>query len=321
MSIRRLTHGSGQYGVKGQVVDVPIDVPKTVQCLPRNVADAAAFDVHIKRQLVNKPSYKKGLVKKRHVHAWLKHLEHSPLYKYLKIKIDCSRLVEQEEECDGKFDDHIIEPAPEAPGRARASTGRYLVRATVQRSAEPGEVQGGRGSEVPGASVRATGWIKGRRAVSSRTQRCSRLGRGPLVPDCRELCLVVSRVKRGKPSAELPHRSRVEQHFGTAQTVLCWTGLPRATDTRGCPTRRPRLKLGPRWSRHLLDAATAPRNVRLGARDSSHPFLFPRAVVYLATTATPVFFELTSALLHKCVKTPPCLFSAPLHTSRSAEPS
>ncbi|KAH6946232.1 hypothetical protein HPB50_012328 [Hyalomma asiaticum] len=132
--------------------------------------------------------------------------------------------------------------------------------ALMSRSAEPGEVQGDRGSEVPGASVRATGWIKGRRAVSSRTQRCSRLGRGPLVPDYRELCLVVSRVKRGKPSAELPHRSRVEQHFGTAQTVLCWTGLPRATDTRGCSTRRPRQKLSPCCSRHLLDAATAPTN-------------------------------------------------------------
>ncbi|KAH6939378.1 hypothetical protein HPB50_017738 [Hyalomma asiaticum] len=132
-----------------------------------------------------------------------------------------------------------------APGRARASTGRYLVRAKVQRSAEPGEVQGGRGSEVPGASVRAAGWIKGRRVVSSRTQRCSRLGRGPLVSDYREVCLVVSRVRRGKPSAELPHRSRVEQHFGTAQTVLCSTGLPHVTDTCGCSTRRPRLKSSP----------------------------------------------------------------------------
>ncbi|KAH6944764.1 hypothetical protein HPB50_004968 [Hyalomma asiaticum] len=84
------------------------------------------------------------------------------------------------------------------------------------RSEEPGEVQGGRGPEVPGASVWATGWIKGRLAVSSRTQRCSRFGRGPLVPDCRELCLVVSRVKRGKPSAELPHRSHGAVLAGTA---------------------------------------------------------------------------------------------------------
>ncbi|XP_049268849.1 uncharacterized protein LOC125757360 [Rhipicephalus sanguineus] len=61
MSARRLTHGSGQYGIKGQVVNVPIDVAKTVQCLPRNVPDDAAFDVHIKRRLVNKPCYRKGL--------------------------------------------------------------------------------------------------------------------------------------------------------------------------------------------------------------------------------------------------------------------
>ncbi|KAH6923126.1 hypothetical protein HPB50_022984 [Hyalomma asiaticum] len=113
MSIRHLAHGSGQYDVKGQVVNVPIEVPKAVQCLPRKVPDAAAFDVHIKRRLFNKPSYKKGLVTKRHVHTWLKHLAHSPLYKHLKIKTDWSHLVVQEEECDGKFDDDEIEPAPE----------------------------------------------------------------------------------------------------------------------------------------------------------------------------------------------------------------
>ncbi|KAH6942396.1 hypothetical protein HPB50_004353 [Hyalomma asiaticum] len=61
----------------------------------------------------------------------------------------------------------------------------HLMRAKVRRTEELGEVQGGRGSEVPGASVRAPDCIKGRRAVSSRTQRCSRLGRGRLVPDYR----------------------------------------------------------------------------------------------------------------------------------------
>lgn len=80
MSIRRLTHGSGQYGIKGQVVNVPINVPNTVQCLPRNIPDDVAIDIHLKRRLVCKPSYKKGLVKKRNIHEWLKYLEHSPLY-------------------------------------------------------------------------------------------------------------------------------------------------------------------------------------------------------------------------------------------------
>lgn len=103
MSIRRLTHGSGQYGIKGQVVNVPINVPNTVQCLPRNVPDDVAIDGHLKRRLVCKPSYKKGLVKKRNIHEWLKHLEHSPLYKYLKIRVDWSRLANVQD--DGDVDD------------------------------------------------------------------------------------------------------------------------------------------------------------------------------------------------------------------------
>ncbi|XP_049514189.1 uncharacterized protein LOC125941262 [Dermacentor silvarum] len=111
MSIRRLTHGSGQYGIKGQVVNVPINVPNTVQCLPRNIPDDVAIDVHIKRRLVCKPSYKKSLVKKRNVHEWLKHLEHSPLYKYFKITVNWSRLANVED--DGDVDDDEIEPAPE----------------------------------------------------------------------------------------------------------------------------------------------------------------------------------------------------------------
>ncbi|XP_077548785.1 uncharacterized protein LOC144162186 [Haemaphysalis longicornis] len=111
MSIRRLTHGSGQYGIKGQVVNVPINVPNTVQCLPRNVPDDVAIDVHLKRRLVCKPSYRKGLVKKRNVHEWLKHLEHSHLYKYLQIKIDWNRLTNFQD--DGDVDDDDIEPVPE----------------------------------------------------------------------------------------------------------------------------------------------------------------------------------------------------------------
>lgn len=44
MSIRRLTHSSGQYGMKGQVVNVPINMQNTVQCLPRNIPDDTAFN-------------------------------------------------------------------------------------------------------------------------------------------------------------------------------------------------------------------------------------------------------------------------------------
>lgn len=47
MSNRRLTHGNDKYAIKGQVVNVAIEVQETVQCLPRNIPDDAAIDVHI----------------------------------------------------------------------------------------------------------------------------------------------------------------------------------------------------------------------------------------------------------------------------------
>ncbi|KAH6925557.1 hypothetical protein HPB50_007109 [Hyalomma asiaticum] len=110
MCIRRLTHGNGEYGIKGQVVNASIEVPKLVQCLPRNVPEDAAIDVHFKRRLVNKASYKRGLVKRSNIHSWLKHLETTPLYKYVNVKIDGSRVTQldgDEAECDE------IEPLPE----------------------------------------------------------------------------------------------------------------------------------------------------------------------------------------------------------------
>ncbi|KAH7937157.1 hypothetical protein HPB49_008187 [Dermacentor silvarum] len=57
MSIRRVTHGNGQYGIRGQVVNVPIHVQATVDCLPRSVPDDVAIDVHSKRKLTGKPVY------------------------------------------------------------------------------------------------------------------------------------------------------------------------------------------------------------------------------------------------------------------------
>ncbi|KAH7968661.1 hypothetical protein HPB52_010523 [Rhipicephalus sanguineus] len=71
---------------------MPIEVLETVECLPRNVPDDASIDVQINRRLVSKDSYRRGLVKKSTVHAWLKHLERSPLYRHRNIEIDWSRL-------------------------------------------------------------------------------------------------------------------------------------------------------------------------------------------------------------------------------------
>ncbi|XP_075728276.1 uncharacterized protein LOC142769176 [Rhipicephalus microplus] len=114
MSIRRLTHGNGQYGMKGQIVNVPIQVPTVVRCLPRNIPDDAAIDVHIKRKLVSKSTYKHGLVKRSNIHAWLKHLENTPLYKHLNVYIDWSRLERfDDDDAVGTYDDDEIEALPE----------------------------------------------------------------------------------------------------------------------------------------------------------------------------------------------------------------
>lgn len=84
--------GNGQFGIKGQAVNVPIDVSKVVRCLPRMVPEDVAFDVHIKRRLMSPATYKRGLVKRGNVLAWLKHVEHSPLYRAINVRVDWSRL-------------------------------------------------------------------------------------------------------------------------------------------------------------------------------------------------------------------------------------
>lgn len=88
MSIRRLSHGGGQFGIKGQVVNVPIDVQKTVQSLPRGIDDDVAINVNLKRRLLAKPTYATGTVRKDHIKAWLGVLLQSPLYKYHNIRFN-----------------------------------------------------------------------------------------------------------------------------------------------------------------------------------------------------------------------------------------
>ncbi|KAH7960456.1 hypothetical protein HPB49_019963 [Dermacentor silvarum] len=52
MNNRRLAHGGDQYGIKGQIVNVPIDVQKTLQSQPRSVPDDAVIEAHLKRRLL-----------------------------------------------------------------------------------------------------------------------------------------------------------------------------------------------------------------------------------------------------------------------------
>ncbi|KAH7945305.1 hypothetical protein HPB49_009277 [Dermacentor silvarum] len=56
------------------------------------VPEDVAIDVHVKRRLVSPATYKRGLVKHSNILAWLKHLQHTPLYRAINVRFDWSRL-------------------------------------------------------------------------------------------------------------------------------------------------------------------------------------------------------------------------------------
>ena len=85
MQIRRLRHVWGSKGIIGPVINVPNDVDKTVNSLPRQMDDDYAFNVHIKRHLIHKSSYLSGDIKKSTVKQWLKYLLTKPLYRNVTI--------------------------------------------------------------------------------------------------------------------------------------------------------------------------------------------------------------------------------------------
>lgn len=90
MQIRRLRHVNGQYGIYGQIINVPVEVDTMVKQLPRNIEDDHCFYVHLRKKLIHKTSYVHGLVNKRNLKKWLQYLVSTPLYIYHDIKINDS---------------------------------------------------------------------------------------------------------------------------------------------------------------------------------------------------------------------------------------
>ncbi|CAG9563093.1 unnamed protein product [Danaus chrysippus] len=87
MQIRRLRYVKEQYGISGQVINVPVENNNMVQFLPRNLQDDYCLNVHFKKRSMFKSSYLKDLVKKRVLKEWLDYLVDTPLYKHYDIKI------------------------------------------------------------------------------------------------------------------------------------------------------------------------------------------------------------------------------------------
>ncbi|KAH7937509.1 hypothetical protein HPB49_012753 [Dermacentor silvarum] len=86
--MRRLLYSaSGQFAIRGPIVNVPINVNTTVQMLPRDVEGDQALYVHKKRRMIYKSVYIPGMVKKADLLPWLAFLEKSTLYRYYGIQI------------------------------------------------------------------------------------------------------------------------------------------------------------------------------------------------------------------------------------------
>lgn len=92
MQIRRLRHAAGSYGIIGQVINVPVDVDRMVNELPRQLEDDRVFNVSIKKHLIHKSNYLSGFVKKQTIKIWLNYLVTTPLYRRYNIKLDEQRL-------------------------------------------------------------------------------------------------------------------------------------------------------------------------------------------------------------------------------------
>ena len=75
----------GSKGIIGPVINVPNDVDKTVNSLPRQLDDDHAFNVHIKRHLIRNSSYLSGEIMKSIVKQWLNYLLTKPLYRNVTI--------------------------------------------------------------------------------------------------------------------------------------------------------------------------------------------------------------------------------------------
>ncbi|GFW33824.1 helitron_like_N domain-containing protein [Trichonephila clavipes] len=90
MQIWRLRHVHGQFGILGQIINVPVSINTMISRLPRNVDADYCVSVHIKWRKIHRTSYGMGLVTKRIIKVWLQYLVATPLYRMYDVTIDYS---------------------------------------------------------------------------------------------------------------------------------------------------------------------------------------------------------------------------------------
>lgn len=112
MQIRMLRHAHGQFGIYGQVINVPIEINTEVRSLPRNIDDDHSIAVHIKSRKIHKSSYVYRMVDKVKIKAWLQFLKDTPLYTLYAITVDDRFLNGQDDIIYEEDDDDISEQRP-----------------------------------------------------------------------------------------------------------------------------------------------------------------------------------------------------------------
>jgi len=77
-----------QFGIKGNVVNIPIDVQKTIDVLPRAVTNSETIQLLLKRMRQHKSSYLNEYIRPTRVYEAVEYLVNQPLYIEEGIKLD-----------------------------------------------------------------------------------------------------------------------------------------------------------------------------------------------------------------------------------------
>ncbi|GIY11686.1 ATP-dependent DNA helicase [Caerostris darwini] len=93
-----------QYGIKGSVTNVPNDLHKSVDCLPRNINDSATIYVKLKKRLSFKSHFMYQCFNPKRVYNAALYLMNKPLYQ--------SQNNDESDIDDDDYDDPFVNPAP-----------------------------------------------------------------------------------------------------------------------------------------------------------------------------------------------------------------
>lgn len=107
--IRRLGR-DGQVGIKGNIVNIPVDVDSMVRSLPRCMDDDCAINIHLKKRLAFKSTYLSDYVNPYNLKQWLSYLVTQNLFVKHNITISTEWQKNEEENIDiTENDDGIVD--------------------------------------------------------------------------------------------------------------------------------------------------------------------------------------------------------------------